>query len=164
MCMNTFALGLDWITGVQTHRCVPVQTMAFVGVLFRREAVQAVGLPIKDFFIWVDDVEYTERIGASYSLYFVVDSKVLHKTPENLGAKQLPINEANLFKYLHGWRNQFVYYKYREDWTLLFKVLKISKEFALRTGVVIRGGHPPALILSMIKGLLKKRVIEFPDA
>ena len=162
MCMNTFAKGLDWITEIQQGCCVPVETMAFVGVLYRREAVQAVGLPVKDFFIWVDDVEYSERIGAKYNIYFVVDSKVLHKTPENLGSEPQNITPHNLFKYMHGWRNLFVYYKYREGWSPTFKVLKITQELFLRSGFVLSKGLPPALILTMVKGLLKKKVIEFP--
>lgn len=35
---------------------------AFVGPLIHREVVEKIGLPIKEFFIWFDDVEYALRI------------------------------------------------------------------------------------------------------
>lgn len=60
------------------HQC------SFVSVLVSTQAVRKVGLPIKEFFIWCDDIEYTERIwNAGFDNYYAPDSVVLHKTKEN---------------------------------------------------------------------------------
>ena len=34
----------------------------FVSLFIKAETIRKVGLPIKDFFIWSDDLEYTRRI------------------------------------------------------------------------------------------------------
>lgn len=63
-----------------------VRSCSFVSTLINREIVSSVGLPLKDFFIWGDDVEYTLRITkAGYVGVYVKDSVVIHKTRENYG-------------------------------------------------------------------------------
>lgn len=55
----------------------------FVSVLIPSPVVYRVGLPIKEFFIWCDDVEYTTRISeAGYTNYYCAESEVVHKTGE----------------------------------------------------------------------------------
>lgn len=57
---------------------------SFVSVMFPASVIKKVGLPLKDFFIWMDDVEYTCRIiNSSYIGLYVEDSIVLHKTLQN---------------------------------------------------------------------------------
>lgn len=45
---------------------------AFVGPLIHREVVEKIGLPIKEFFIWFDDVEYALRIQTKAKMPVVV--------------------------------------------------------------------------------------------
>ena len=62
-------------------KCV---SCSFVAVLVSTQAVLKVGLPIKEFFIWCDDVEYTERIyHAGFNCYLAPKSIVVHKTATN---------------------------------------------------------------------------------
>lgn len=59
---------------------------SFVSTLINRYAIMHVGLPIKEFFIYCDDVEFTRRItSAGFSAYYVPSSKVVHMTAENQG-------------------------------------------------------------------------------
>ncbi|WP_051268566.1 glycosyltransferase family 2 protein [Terrimonas ferruginea] len=88
------------------HQIVPVEFNSFVSLLVSREAVRAAGLPIKEFFIWGDDYEYTRRIrkhGLSGAL--VTDSIVIHKTPVNYASDIFTDGANNLWKYKHGLRN-----------------------------------------------------------
>ena len=63
---------------------IVVYSCSFVSILISREAVRAVGLPIKDFFIWFDDVEYTLRITKrGFIGAYVPKSLVLHKIKKN---------------------------------------------------------------------------------
>ena len=39
-----------------------IQQATFVSLLISSDTVRKVGLPIKEFFIWGDDIEYTRRI------------------------------------------------------------------------------------------------------
>jgi len=60
--------------------CLPVRNATFVSILFRRGYLRRHGLPVAEFFIWSDDVEYTLR-GAGRELQVVVPaSRVLHDT------------------------------------------------------------------------------------
>ncbi len=65
---------------------VRVHYSSFVSILIHRRAVERVGLPIKEFFIYGDDVEYTKRITtAGFVAYYIESSQVQHLTKENQG-------------------------------------------------------------------------------
>lgn len=57
---------------------VKVKASTFVSMLVSRKVMCAEGLPIKDFFIWGDDTEYTLRISCKYDCYLVGTSEVVH--------------------------------------------------------------------------------------
>jgi len=50
-------------------------------VLFKREAIAKYGLPLKHYFMWSDDTEYTARILRDDYGYFVPASIAYHKSP-----------------------------------------------------------------------------------
>ncbi len=83
-----------------------VKSCSFVSVLVCRWAVQKHGLPIKEYFIWQDDVEYTLRLSRSYPGLFCPDSRIVHDTPKNEGTTLAKLNADNLWKYKFGVRNQ----------------------------------------------------------
>ena len=62
---------------------LPLRQATFVSLLVHRRAVDRFGLPLKHYFIWSDDLEYTGRIlrRAAHG-YLVPDSEVTHKTRE----------------------------------------------------------------------------------
>lgn len=73
-------------TAASNNQTTPIKclTCSFVSVIISSQAVRQVGLPIKEFFIWCDDIEYTERISsAGFSCYYVSHSIALHKTGSN---------------------------------------------------------------------------------
>jgi GT2 family glycosyltransferase len=60
---------------------MPLRFATFVSLLVHRGAVDRHGLPLKHFFIWSDDVEYTSRIVLSgEGGYLVPTSVALHDT------------------------------------------------------------------------------------
>lgn len=66
------------------EECFLSNQCTFVSVMVSSNAVYTVGLPIKDFFIWCDDIEYTKRIhDAGYKGLYVPNSQVIHKTRLN---------------------------------------------------------------------------------
>ncbi|MEQ8230995.1 MAG: glycosyltransferase family 2 protein [Gammaproteobacteria bacterium] len=84
-----------------------VLSSSFVSMLVAREAVEAVGYPVAEFFIWFDDVEYSRRISAVMPAYLVTDSVVVHKTPTNLAPLDFTqLDEASLWKFRYGVRNE----------------------------------------------------------
>lgn len=56
-----------------------VKRATFVSVIFRVDIIRKLGLPIKEFFIWGDDSEYTLRISKVFPCYLCCKSVVVHK-------------------------------------------------------------------------------------
>jgi GT2 family glycosyltransferase len=80
---------------------------SFVSLLVKREVVQELGLPIKEFFIWGDDTEFSTRITkAGYIGAYVPSSVVLHKTATNYSADIFSATPAEAWKHFYGIRNK----------------------------------------------------------
>jgi GT2 family glycosyltransferase len=95
-----------------------VDAASFVSLLVSRTAVEAVGLPIKEFFIWHDDTEFTERITqAGFMGGYVSNSLVLHKTPYNHHSNLYVDDVKNLWKYQYGLRNELFALRNRKGTT-----------------------------------------------
>lgn len=84
---------------------------SFVSFFTKREIIKEFGLPIKEFFIWTDDWEYTRRISRKYDCYFIPSSIVTHKSNSNIGANiaSAPSDRLDRFNYLY--RNDYYLYK-----------------------------------------------------
>ncbi|CAK1229644.1 GT2 family (WcaE) [Fructobacillus fructosus] len=94
---------------------VQLQNATFVSLLVKREVVRQIGLPITDFFIWGDDIEYTERAGRVAPGYFVPSAKVTHKMAENVGSSLLNDGPNRTPRYFYSYRNKG-YYIRKRDW------------------------------------------------
>lgn len=101
----------DWITYHPTSPVYSkVKMCSFVSALFAREAIRAVGFPVKDFFIWFDDAEFTRRISEHYNCFYVADSVVIHETKENYDPGDFEyLNDESLWKFKYGIRNEVAY-------------------------------------------------------
>ena len=79
---------------------------SFVSLLIDTKVIRKIGLPIKEFFIWSDDVEYIERIrNNGYIGLYIDNSVVLHKTPTNYVSKPQFATGAIAWKFYYGARN-----------------------------------------------------------
>lgn len=75
---------------------------SFVSLLVSTPAVRAVGLPIAEFFLWCDDLEFTQRItDAGFANYYVPGALTLHKTQTNYypAIDSVPVAMAGRFYY-----------------------------------------------------------------
>ena len=89
----------EMVNGVCRQVC---RTCSFVSVMVGVKAIRKVGLPIHEFFIWCDDIEYTYRIfQARFDCFYVPQSKVLHKTRLNYfpSIDKAPSEMASRFYY-----------------------------------------------------------------
>lgn len=73
-------LRLDKLEAAAAAGCVALRQASFVSVLVARSSALQHGLPMRDYFIWVDDVEYTMRITRDGLGLLVPDSVAVHKT------------------------------------------------------------------------------------
>lgn len=60
---------------------MPLRSATFVSALIHRSAVDQHGLPLKHFFMWSDDIEYTGRILKEELGFLVPTSVAEHRTP-----------------------------------------------------------------------------------
>lgn len=74
-------------TGHDSHfSAQKIRYASFVSILINRHAIRRVGYPVKEFFIYCDDVEFTRRITrAGFNAWFVPESIVCHQTALNVG-------------------------------------------------------------------------------
>lgn len=96
-----------------TEGLVKVKNASFVSIMFPRERVKEFGLPIKEFFIWGDDTEYTLRISGKYASYMSIDSIVHHHMKENVGVDIINGDTARIGRYFYEYRNKFYMNKKR---------------------------------------------------
>lgn len=104
---KTFA---TWVKDFETDY-QKIAMASFVSLFIKSSIVKEFGLPIKEFFIWTDDWEFTRRISRKYNCYYITSSVVTHKCKNNIGA-DLSTEEGERverFKYLY--RNDVVLYR-----------------------------------------------------
>lgn len=89
----------------------PVEMCSFVSLLIKSNVVKEVGLPIKEYFIWTDDYEYTGRISRRYSCYMVTKSKVVHAMKKHTRVNFATDEGARLERYKCIYRNDVHCYR-----------------------------------------------------
>ena len=128
---------------------IPIQSATFVSLVFPTKVIKKVGLPIKEFFIWCDDIEFTRRIAVKNSIpgYAIVDSHVIHNIANNIGTDIATDDFSRIERYNYAFRNEnFMYREYGIRGFLYytavclfntFKILKKSKNYRSKRLYVI---------------------------
>lgn len=96
---------------------VQAENTTFVSLFLNMKVVRMVGLPIKEFFIWGDDIEYTRRISKRYNLpcFIVGTSQVIHAMRENSGSNLATDVPERIDRYIYAVRNGGYYWR-QEGW------------------------------------------------
>lgn len=94
---------------------VLAEQATFVSLFLRTATVRAVGLPISEFFIWGDDIEYTRRIAVRKGLpsYVAGKSQVVHAMEYNYGFSVATDVPKRISRYKYAYRNEN--YLYRQE-------------------------------------------------
>ena len=109
--MNIPKLSLSTKVSDFNTSMVSIRMGTFVSFITKRSVVERVGLPIKEFFIWGDDIEYSQRISKTYPCYLVNDSIVIHKTKNNEGSNIALDDFERINRYKLAYRNEMVLYR-----------------------------------------------------
>lgn len=123
-----------------------VDTASFVGLLISRCAIAKVGLPLKDFFIYYDDTEYSLRIRSfGGAIVNVPGSKIVHHTVADRGnSRRRPLTWRDFY----GQRNSiYTYRKYGKGKVRFY--LRVAAR-ALRTQAGILLFRPQKLSSSLL--------------
>lgn len=109
-----------------------ISSSSFVSMLLSRGAIKKYGLPVKEFFIWFDDSEYSKRISEHMPCYLVSNSIALHKTQKNISALDFSeLTRSSLWKFAYGIRNEASYHFEKNGFLagLLFCLKVITRSF-----------------------------------
>ena len=127
-----------------------IQMASFVSLFIPISIIKEIGLPIKEFFIWTDDWEYTRRISKKYTCYLVKKSFVTHKSASNFGANVVQDTPDRLDRYKYIYRNDvylyrregipgYLYIFSRNTYHILKILLKSKDQKAKRIKMVFEG-------------------------
>jgi len=94
---------------------VQAEQATFVSLFVRKETVLRFGLPVKEFFIWGDDIEYTRRIAVRGGVpsFVAGKSQVLHAMKDNNGSSIAQDAPERIARYKLAFRNEA--YLYRKE-------------------------------------------------
>lgn len=130
---------------------VQAEQATFVSLFLRRETILRVGLPIKEFFIWGDDIEFTRRIAVREGTpcFLAGGSQVVHATKNNEGSNIALDDPERIGRYFYAFRNEAYLYRQEGAKGRMFclakrgrdflRILRIGKPRHKRLGVLVRG-------------------------
>lgn len=131
---------------------VRVSHSSFVSMLIPYNVIADVGLPIKEFFIWGDDGEYSTRIAAKYQGFISGNSTVHHMMKENVGVNifNTPKDRINRFYFFYrNWmftntirgrtaKRIFL----RDTYILIYKICASNTPYkSLKIRTILKGLH-----------------------
>lgn len=95
------------------YSILQIEQATFVSMLLPAKTVLEFGLPISEYFIWGDDIEYTHRIAlrGSRPCYLVGNSQVIHAMKDNLGSNIATDSTDRLWRYRYAFRNEADLYR-----------------------------------------------------
>lgn len=137
---NQFNSYTDWYEYLE-YGIVQIVKATFVSLLINGEAIKKCGLPWKEFFIWGDDSEYTQRIIRDYgSAYMVGKSVAIHK---RFSSEALSIvreqNKNRIPMYFYYYRNNLIGFWEYEG--ILYRFLCMGKLAFDFLGVLFKGKY-----------------------
>ena len=144
---------------------VQAEQATFVSLFLKAEMIKQVGLPIKEFFIWGDDIEFTRRITVRKKIpsYIAGQSKVIHAMKENTGSNIATDIPERIERYKYAFRNEgylyrkegwkgICYYFAKCGWNII-KVIKCAENYKIKRILLI--------FISVTKGLFFNPKIEY---
>lgn len=123
---------------------IEIDMASFVGLLVKRDAIENIGFPKKEFFIHHDDVEYCIRLRTIGKIFLIPNSVILHKEAAKarmeksfLGRKSMRIEFNKFWLSYYGMRNLVWLGKQYSENKLLFYMQMIKNLIRLLVGVIL---------------------------
>lgn len=135
-----FSKYTDWYAHLDKGMAQIVKA-TFVSLLINMKAIKKCGLPWKEFFIWGDDSEYTQRVIRDFGpAYMVGKSLAIHK---RVGSDELSLvkekNPNRVKMYFYYYRNNLIgFWEYE---SALYKFLCMGKLGYDFFGVLFKGKY-----------------------
>lgn len=141
-----------------TEGLLKILTCTFVSVFINLKIAITAGLPIKEFFIYGDDFEYTYRLSKLSDAYLCFNSKVVHKMKENYGTLLEDAPSNKIGRYFYDERNGF--YIARKTGTLMtiryiiqyfkkkIKIVLKSRDYKMKREIILMHGFYAGLFFN----------------
>lgn len=146
-----------WYGSVLEDKCLPITSSAWPGCLIATKAIKAFGLPVKEYFFYDEDVEFTTRIARQRPSFCVINAVFNHHQEPSSNLWQSPE------RYKPYVRNKFSTIRLSGDpgWKKLAKqfawIMKIS-------GSVFIGEKPIGALVPLVTGFFFFRPkIQYPN-
>lgn len=143
---------------------IQVEQSTFVSLFIPANTIKKIGLPIKEFFIWGDDIEYTRRITVRNNLpsFMVTKSTVVHAMKENSGSSIATDSHERINRYKYAFRNEGYLYRKEGIKGVCYYIAKCGLNFVriLTKSKNYRMKRCYILLSSMLKGLFFNPKIE----
>ncbi len=148
------------------HSLIQVEQATFVSLLFPAQTIKKVGLPIKEFFIWGDDIEYTRRITVRNQMpsFLVGQSQVVHAMKENNGSSIATDVPERIQRYRYAFRNEAYLYRQEGLKGICYYIAKCGLNFCR---VLVKAKDHKwkrewIILSSMVRGLFFRPKVEMP--
>lgn len=148
-----------WYGTVLTDHCVPVMKSTWLGLLVSTSAVIECGLPIKEYFLWDEDIEFSSRIAHAKPSYCVIDSVIVHYQKDQFD----PFSPGDKIKHLHFVRNRVATIRLSQS-TFIKRWVRILMWVIKVIGDVFKGKAPIASIIWVLNGVfIFSPRIQYPE-
>ena len=145
---------------------VPIKMASFVSLFIPVRIVKNIGLPIKEFFIWTDDWEYTRRISIKYACYLINSSVVVHKSKNNIGANIATEEPERLERFGYLYRNDVYLYRREGIVGFLYEFFRLSSHIlrVILTAKINKYKRIQYIFKGTMEGLKFKPKIEYMNS
>ena len=130
---------------------VRAQMASFVSLFFRTGTVRRFGLPLAEFFIWSDDLEWTRRVSREVPCYAVPASTVTHDIAGSAASNVAVDTAERIPRYFYAFRNEFLVYRREGLRGLAYYFAKVALKFIR---IVFRArGHRWLRLKTLVSGV-----------
>lgn len=145
-----------------------IEQATFVSMFLNTQAVLKAGLPIREFFIWGDDIEYSRRICVRMGMaaYLVGHSRVVHMMKENTGSNLYMDVPERIGRYELAFRNESYLHRQEGVRGFIFYLIRCAANFK---NIIFRAKthrllRMKALLTGMAKGIVFNPKVEYVSA
>jgi rhamnopyranosyl-N-acetylglucosaminyl-diphospho-decaprenol beta-1,3/1,4-galactofuranosyltransferase len=105
-----------------------IRSFAWRGTMITKEAIEAIGLPRQEYFLYGDDVEYALRmVRKGFAIYWIPASKVMEQRQDDKQRIMLGKAKASIyrdkFRLYYAFRNQVHLGFWHHQWWFLIRTL-----------------------------------------
>lgn len=136
--MNIPKINTKWLYYYESieRGLISIQTCSFVSCFINLDYAKKVGLPIKEFFIYGDDVEYTKRLSKCKEAFIDINSIVYHKMKANTNTDIVYVEKERIDRSYYTYRNRFYIAKQegkKEVFKYLLKYLYVKTKILFKS-------------------------------